>query len=121
MALSDAFLNTCRTAIASLPELTTFRASLATALTGTRTARRAAWSATFSLGTGGSSPALGLRQAIRSTVNAQADSSGALGVLDRESAYRTLATEFAPDYSKPPSDAEESAALNLILQQEQLS
>jgi hypothetical protein len=121
MALTTAFLNTCRDAIADLAELTAFRSALAGALSGTRSARVSAWSATYAHTSSDPSPAYNLRRAIRDTVNAQADASGALGLLDRESAYQTLSAEFAPDYPKPPSDAEEAAALEIILSQEQLS
>ena len=121
MALTDAFVQTCRTAINLTPEVTAFRTAAAAALTGTRTARIAAWYATYSPGVNGLCPALSLRKAIRDTVNAQADISGALGPLDRESAYRTLSAEFVPDYARPPSDADESAALATLLLQEQMS
>lgn len=121
MALTTAFLTTCRAAIALLPELTTFRASLATATSGNRAARIAAWHATFTPGLGGSSPALALRKAIRDTINAQADASGALGLLDRECAVSTLSAEYAPHIERPASDAAEAAAYQQALVQALLS
>lgn len=121
MSLTTAFLNTCRTAISSLPELTTFQSALTAALNGTRSARIAAWHATYTPGTAGLSPALNLRRAIRDTINAQADASGALGLLDRESAFQTLSAEFVPTYTRPPSDAEEAAGLEKLLREEMLA
>lgn len=48
MALTTAFLNSCRTSINSLAELTTFRTALAAVGTGTRAERFAAWAAAYS-------------------------------------------------------------------------
>lgn len=121
MALTTAFLNTCRESIGSLTELTTFRAARIAADTGNRSARIAAWHAAYSPTLTGPSPAYLLRVAIRGVVNAAADASGALGTLDRESAYSTLAAEFVPTINQPASDAEELAALEQIIAQEQLS
>lgn len=48
MALTTAFLSTCRTTIGSLAELSTFREALAAVGTGTRAERLAAWTAAYS-------------------------------------------------------------------------
>lgn len=120
MALTGAFLTTCRAAVSALPELTAFRAALALA-EHTRAGRVAAWNRAFSATTASPSPANCLAKAIRDTINAQADASGALGPLDRETAYRTLAAEFVPTIERPASDAAEAAALETLLRQEQLS
>lgn len=121
MALTTAFLNTCRTAIGSIPELTAFRTARHNSLTATRANRIAAWHAAHSPTTAGPSPAYNLRRAIRDVVNARADAAGTLGPLERESAYATLAAEFVPEQARPMSDAEEAAALETLLRQEQLS
>lgn len=121
MALTTAFLNTCRSAIASLAELTAFRESLALTDAATRAERIAAWHATFSPDGDGICPAHSLRQAIRGVVHAQADLSGALGTLDRESAYRTLAAEFVPVYPRPATDDEANAAFEQLLLEDRLS
>lgn len=121
MALTTAFLNTCRTAVGSLTELTTFRAALRVAQGSRRADRIAAWHAAYSPTTSGPSPAYNLRRAIRDTVNAQADIAGTLGQLDRESAVRTVAAEFVPDFARPPSDDQEQAALEQLLREDTLS
>lgn len=121
MALTDTFLNACRTALeAPVAELTAFRASLAAALAGARSARVAAWHATYSAGADGSSPFQRLCQAVRAVVAAQADASGALGPLDRESAVRTLCAQYAPEYRRPATDAEQKAAIQALTEESQL-
>jgi hypothetical protein len=120
MALTDAFLATCRVAINSLPELAAFRS--ANALTDhTRVGREAAFGRAFGSTTSTPSPAYNLALAIRVTVGAQADASGALGALDRESAVSTLTAEYLPAGERPPSQAEEAAATEALLLEDQLS
>lgn len=121
MALTDSFMATCRAAVLTLSELTTFQTALTNAQAATRANRIAAWHAAYSDTISGPSPANNLRRAIRDTVNAQADINGTLGLLDRESAYRTLVAEVVPNFAKPLSDAQEAAALETILREEQLS
>lgn len=121
MALTTAFLNTCREAVGQLAELATFRAALQLAQNARRANRIAAWHAAYSPTTAGPSPAYLLRQAIRDTINAQADIAGTLGPLDRESAYRTVVAEFVPTYPKPPTDEQEQAALEQLLREDTLS
>jgi len=118
VALTDAFLASCRSTIMASDELATFKDSLELADSGTRSDRTAAWVATY---VGTDSPAMLLRQAIRGAVNAAADASGALGLLDRESACRTLSDEFVPTYPRPPLAAAEQAALEAALLEDQLS
>ena len=118
MALTTAFLNTCRTAIAASSEWAAFKTAREVSSSGGRAARLTAWHATYS---GATNPADTLRLAIRRIVGSEADSSGALGVLDRESAYATLTLEYVPVVPKPMSPQEESDALAALLLQEQLS
>jgi hypothetical protein len=73
MALTTAFLSTCRTTIGSLAELSTFREALAAVGTGTRAERLAAWTAAYSPTATGQSLAYLLRAAIRNVINAAAD------------------------------------------------
>jgi len=111
MALTDAFLATCRTAITALPELTAFRAARTPMTTGTtRATRLAAWQATFT--PPGSSPQYLLRVAMRSAIQSRA--TGAQGPLDLEAAYRTLEAEFSPDASRPLSDTEVKAIVDTL-------
>ncbi len=121
MALTTAFLNSAREAISVLPELTTFRSARVAAGTGTRADRIAAWHAAYSPTLTSPSPAYLLSQAIRNTINALADASGALGVLDRSAAFTTLNAEYVTVASKPQSDADELAALENLLALEHLS
>lgn len=115
MALTTAFLNSCRTSINSLAELTTFRTALAAVGTGTRAERLAAWTAAYSPTATGPSLAYQLRVAIRGVINAAAD--GGQGPLDLASAYTTLSAEFAPDATKPNDAVQEAAERELLLSQ----
>jgi hypothetical protein len=111
MAISDAFMGSCRTAIGALSELTAFRAALAVT-EHTPAGRRAAQLRAFG---GTASPAYALSRAITEAVNALADASGALGRLDRLAAVSTLAAEYLPTVVRPPSDAAEAAETALLL------
>lgn len=116
MALTTAFLNTCRTSINSLSELSAFRTALAAVGMGTRAERLAAWTAAYAPpATGGQSLAYQLRAAIRGVINAAAD--GGQGPLDLASAYTTLSAEFAPDATKPNDAVQEAAERELLLSQ----
>jgi hypothetical protein len=122
MPVTDSFLSTCRTAVNLLPELTTFRAALATVGAGSSAERRAAWAACFDDNRStDKSPAYRLRKAIRDTVRAEADAAGTLSPLDRESAYRTISAEFVPDVAKPHEQARESEELQRLLIESMLS
>lgn len=122
MALTDAFLATCRVAINSLPELTTFRTANTLAATEqSRIGRVAAYGRAYGATTSTPSPAYNLARAIRETVNAQADSNGTLGLLDRESAVTTLTAEFVPNVTRPESEDTETAELEAFLREDQLS
>ena len=107
MALTDAFLATCRVSINALTELTTFR-DAAALTTHTRAGREAAYSRGYGSATSTPSPAYNLALAIRATVAALADANGALGLLDRESAVTTLTAEYLPTPDRPTSEAQET-------------
>ena len=115
MPLTDAYLASCRTTILASAELTAFRAARAVTDSSTRAARRAAWYATYEPAAGGLSPAYNLRKMIRDIVNAQGDITGNITGLDRESAYRTFVSEFAPDLDRPATETQELAARKTIL------
>lgn len=122
MPVTDSFLAACRSAISSLPELTTFRATLASVGVGGRDQRAAAWASCYEDSKShDKSPAYRLRKAVRDAVQAQADIAGTLSPLDRESAYRAMAAEFAPPHPKPPTTARESEELQRLLLEDQLS
>lgn len=121
MAVTNAFLTTCRNAVGSLAELSAFRTSLASLQSATRAERIRVWHATYSPTSTGQSLAYQLRLAIRNTVNAQADIAGTLSPLDRESAYRTMDTEFVPEMARPLSDDQEHAELEKLLREDELS
>lgn len=104
MALTTAFLNTCRAKIARLPELLAFNAAGALSDSATSAARAAQWTALYAQPLTGVSPAQSLRTAVLNTVNAQADIAGTLGPLDRQAAYATLAAETAPPIPRPSAE-----------------
>ena len=121
MALETSFITTCKSAVSASPEYTAFTTAYAGFSTAGRPNRIAAWHAVYTDSTGNGSVVNDLRLAIRRTVNAQADSSGALGPLDREEAVRQLNEYFIPDIAAPATDAEENAAFQAALVQELLS
>lgn len=123
---TEAFLTTCRSAVALLPELATFRAAGTVTDASTRAERRAAWHTRHS--PVGSLPSLAnrLRKTIRDVVNAEADKqaatgSGVVATADRESAYQTLIAEFVPIPDRPRSDPDELAALQAALDEDALT
>ena len=113
MAISNAFLTTCRTAIDSLTELTAYRAATAALDTAGELDKRAKWTLAYNDAQTGGSPALRLRMAIRSVVAGQDLS--ALSIPERETAYQTLAGIYLRDDEKPPTPAEEVAALTELV------
>lgn len=125
MALTDAFLNVCRGVIANLPERSAF-ITAGTLANDTRAERSARWGRLYGTDATSTSVASRYRKAIRDMVNAEADKyatagSGTVSPLERESAIRTLVTEFVPAVSKPKSSADELAALDRAISEEQLS
>ncbi len=118
MALTDSFLASCRVAINALPELATFRAALVLTV-HTREGLAAAYSRAYEAGA--PTPAQALFRAIRETVNALADTSGALGLLDRENACRTLTAEYVTAAVRPDSVADETATLIVLQREDQYS
>src|SRR5262245_32156839 len=110
MALSDAFLNTCRTRVLALAELTTVRTPVTTlAAADTRADQYSAWNTLYA--PNGLTSIL--RRAIRGVVNAEADlqatgsATGAVSTLERQSAVSTLESDFVPDHERPASDADD--------------
>ncbi len=122
MPVTEAFLTTCRTAVAALPELVTFRAALSNLGSVSRTARTGAWTAAYDDNkTVGGSPASRLAKAIRESVQAAADAAGTLSPMDRESAYRTVVAFYLPVEPKPPTAAQEDAELQRLATEYRLS
>lgn len=119
MPITDSFMASCRAAIDDLPELTTFRAALAALAGATRAARPALYQAAYGDNQAGLSPAYRLRKAIRDTVGATADATVSPG--ERETAYATLAAEFAPAYAPPTPADQEQAELERLILEDQLS
>lgn len=124
MALTDAFLAVCRTKVEALSELTAFRTAGALS-DGSRAERFAQWSRLYSPGTDATSPASRLNDAIRNTVNAEADKygaagSGVLSAQERAIAVRTMQGEYVPAITKPLSGADELALLNAALDEDTL-
>lgn len=119
MAVTAAFLDTCRGLIAATPELTAFRAAYATYNSAARADKARYWNACFSDAQAGMSPAYRLRKVIRDTVSAQGVAS--LTALEVQDAYRTLVGEYVQKPERPMTAPEEEAALQSLLLREQLS
>jgi hypothetical protein len=116
VALTDAFLGSCRSAVAVLTELTTFRtANRLGESEHTISGRATAYQRTFGTSQSNPSPAYNLALAIRQTVSALADAAGTLGVYDRERAVRTLTAEYVPATDRPPTAEQEATELAQLL------
>ena len=114
MAISDSFLATCRAQILSLTELTTFQTALTKFESANGTdAQRAAWHECFSDAQANKSPAHQLRLAIRAVIGNQNLTD--LSSLERESAYRTLESQFVTARYEPPTVQEERQFLQDLL------
>ena len=120
MALTDSFLASARVSINVLAELATFRTAGALTV-HTRAGRVTAYSRAYGEALSTPSPAYNLARAIRQTVSALADASGALGVRDRESAVTTLTAEYLPTAERPPTAAEELEEEKQLAIEDQLS
>lgn len=119
MPITDAFMASCRSAIATSSELTAFRSAL-TALAGaTRATRPALYQACYGDNQAGLSPAYRLRKYIRDTVQALAATTVTPG--ERETAYQTLTGEFVPASPVPTPADQEQAKLQTLLIEELLS
>lgn len=121
MPLTAAYLASCRSAISSLPELTTLRTAYALYDAAARADKARYWNLAFSDAQIGGSPAMALKRAIRETVTALASTTGGISDLEREEAYRTMVGEYVPEPDRPMTNDEEKAALQELLLQEQLS
>lgn len=120
MPITVSFLATCRTSIIALPEYTTFNTSYAALVSASRASRPTYWQATYGDGSP-TSPAYLFHLAIRNTVTALASTTGGISPLETEEAIRTLAAEYIPRAKRPKNYAEESAALQELLLQDQMS
>lgn len=119
MAVSDAFLATCRTQIAASAEYTAFRTALTALGASARAGKPALWQALYGDNQAGLSPAYRLRRVVRDTV--QANRTASTTPLDLEAAYRTLAAEYAPPARQPQNAEQEAAAFQDLLLQDQMS
>lgn len=120
MAVTEAFLATCRTAIERLPELTAFRTAYASYDQSPKSTKAQYWSAVFDNQATGASLHQLLKNQIRGTVTELARQNSVTD-LDREEAYRQLSAQYAPKPARPLSNAVESAQLQELLVQEMLS
>lgn len=118
MAVSESFLTTCRTAIAALPELATFRAAYTTFDAASHNSKGLYWNAAYGPVSEGQSLAYRVREKIRQIVTVT--DSSVVG-SDREEAYRTLAAQYVPTVNQPLSAPDEEAALQSLLLRSQLS
>lgn len=116
MAVTEAFLASCRTAVEATPELTAFRAAYALYDAATRANKSRYWRLAFDDAQAGLSPAYRLKKVCRETVLALADAT--VTASERESAYRTLATQYVPDVPEPAPVEQEQAELQRLIIQE---
>lgn len=121
MAVTEAFLQTCRDLIDDLPELTAFRAAYANFASASHDDKGRYWFLTYGDAQSGLSPAYRLRAAIRQTVEGQAGNDATITPADRQSAYSSLTGQYVPQEAKPMKTAEEKAALQTLLLNELLS
>lgn len=117
MAVSDAYLATCRARIDATAEKSAFTTAL-TAFADAKAANRGAkWQACFSDAQAGLSPAYQLRKAIRDIVTAHnGGDDGTYSALDVEAAVRTLCAEYVPSVKPPLTAQEEEAVLESLLE-----
>ena len=113
MAISSAFLTTCRAAIILTPEYTAYQAALAALDAASEPDRLAKWQAAYNDAQAGLSPAYRLRRAIRDVVMNQDLS--LLGALEREQVCQTLAGMYLRDDERPLTSAEDAAALSTLV------
>lgn len=119
MAVTAAFLASCRSAIVATAEYTAFNTAYALYASASRSSRANYWYLAYGDNQAGLSPAYRLRKAIRDTVLGLADST--VTPTERESAYRTLAAEYVQDIAPPMDQNTEKAALEKAILEDQLS
>lgn len=119
MAVTTAFLTTCRTAIRLSSELTGFQTAYALFAAATGATRSLYWNRAYSDAQAGLSPAYRLRKLIRETVTANADITITPG--EQQTAYGLLVDEFAPKVGQPMSTVEERLAMRNAMDIEQFS
>lgn len=113
MAVTTAFLNSCRTQIVASAEYTAFNTAYAAYASASRASKPGYWHAAFGDNQAGLSPAYRLNKLIRDTIRGLADST--ISPSEYESAYRTLSAEYVPDTQRPNDANEERAALQQAL------
>lgn len=118
MAVTEAFLASCRTAIEASPELAAFRTAYAAFDAAPRSSKGRYWRAAFDDAQAGLSPAYRVKKLVRETVQALAD--GTVTAMERETAYRTLAGQYAPSVREPQSTTEVAAELQRVIQEDRV-
>ena len=121
MAVTDAFIATCRTRVLASAQLAAYNAAGALA-NDTRAERVAQWGRLFNADSRGTSVAVRTRAEIRGIVNAEADILAAtagtvVGREERETLAATLIADYTPDLPRPTSDAVELANIQRIIEQ----
>lgn len=124
MPVPTTFLDTCRTRVLALAELTAYQTAGALADSASRADRDAQWGAMHA--GGNDSPAHRLRLAVRGVVSAEADvvaaSTGTVvTAAERNACYDALVSEYAPARPRPVPAADELAALNQAIAEDQRS
>lgn len=116
MAVTEAFLTTCRTSIERASELSAFRTAYAAYNSASRSTRGVYRELAYG-STSGESLAYKCRAMIRSVVTNLSTTNG-VTAIDREDAIRTLAAEYVPDAPRIIPPAEEAAEFRTLIDQE---
>lgn len=119
MAVTEAFLSSCRDAIEASPELAAFRTAYAAFDAAPRSSKGRYWRAAYDDAQAGLSPAYRVKKVVRDTVQALAD--GTVTAMERESAYRTLAGQYVPNVREPQLPAEAAAELQRVIQEDRVT
>lgn len=119
MAVTAAFLTSCRTAIEASAEYTAYNTAHAAYAAGSRSTRSALWHAAYSRTTNAASPAQQLNDLIRQTVTALGETT--VTARDRETAVQTLTAQYVASPKRPRNAVHEAAELQKLLIEDQLS
>lgn len=115
MPYTESFLATCRTQIEATAEFTAYRTAYGLYDAASVADKAAYWQATFSDSQSGQSPAMALKKVIRSVVTSQAAITGGISDTERETAYRSLQSQYVGKPAPPISDAKRTEILTELL------
>lgn len=118
MAVTTAFINTCRAQVVVTGEYTAFNTAQALYANAARADRARYWYLTYGDNQTNLSPAYRLRKVIRDTITAGADAT--VTASDRETIYQILVDNLVPRTKRPATRDEDAAGLATLLTEGQL-